>query len=108
MTGVQTCALPILEFVLATTLRKRLLVNLPFPLAKLMGALTGWLPTPPLTMDQVELLKSDNVVSLDAQNEKRDLPGLGIMPRSFRTIVPTYLYRFRKEGQFTISSGTPQ
>ena len=32
----------------------------------------------------------------------------GITPRSFRSIVPTYLYRFRKEGQFTAASGTPE
>jgi uncharacterized protein YbjT (DUF2867 family) len=96
----------LLEFVLATTLRKRLLINLPFPLASLMGALTGWLPKPPLTMDQVELLKSDNIVSSAAQTEQRDLKGLGISARSFRSIVPTYLYRFRSEGQFT-TKGTP-
>jgi uncharacterized protein YbjT (DUF2867 family) len=98
----------LLEFVLEATYRKRLLLPLPFPVAKLLGALTGWLPKPPLTMDQVELLKTDNVVSLAAQNEKRDLAGLGISPRSFRSVAPTYLYRFRKEGQFTLPSGTPQ
>jgi uncharacterized protein YbjT (DUF2867 family) len=98
----------LLQFVLATTVRKRLLVSVPFPAAKLLGALTGWLPKPLLTRDQVELLRSDNVVSAAASNEHRTLQGLGLSARSFRTIVPSYLYRFRKEGQFTAASGTPQ
>jgi hypothetical protein len=54
------------------------------------------------------LLERDNTVSPAAATEKRDLAGLGITARSFRQIVPGYIYRFRKEGQFSTPSGTPQ
>jgi uncharacterized protein YbjT (DUF2867 family) len=96
------------QFVLDTVYRKRLLVPVPWPIAKGMGAVMGLLPGSPLTSDQIELLKPDNVVSERAQAEQRTLEGLGITPRSFRTVAPTYLYRYRKEGQFTVPSGTPQ
>jgi uncharacterized protein YbjT (DUF2867 family) len=94
----------LMEFALQTTQRNRLLLSLPWPIAKMMGAVIGWLPGAPITMDQVEMLKTDNIVSADAKAQGRDLGGLGITPRSFATIVPTYLYRFRKEGQFTVPS----
>jgi len=88
---------------------KRLLLSLPFPLANLVGMRSeirtklsmGLLPSSLLvTRDQVELLRHDNIVSSDAIAEGRTLAGLGITPRSYETIVPTYLYRFRKTGQF--------
>jgi NADH dehydrogenase len=53
-----------------------------------------------LTPDQVRLLREDNVVSPSADAEGRTLHGLGISPEPFRTIVPSYLYRYRKTGQF--------
>lgn len=98
----------LLKFICATTMRKRLLLPLPFGMAKILAALTGWLPQPPLSMDQVELLKMDNVVSSGAAAAGTDLAGLGIKARSYESIVPTYLYRFRKEGQFTAPSETPE
>jgi NADH dehydrogenase len=52
------------------------------------------------TRDQVRLLRHDNVVSAAAESEGRTLAGLGIRPEAYETIVPTYLYRFRKTGQF--------
>jgi uncharacterized protein YbjT (DUF2867 family) len=90
----------LLEFVCAVTERKRLLVPLPFALARLQALVLQFLPTPPLTPDQVELLKSDNVVSDAAKRDGRTLEGLGIEPSAFAAIVPTYLWRFRKTGQF--------
>ena len=59
-----------------------------------------FLPKPPLTPDQVELLKRDNIVSEDAKHDTRTLEALGIVPESMAAIVPTYLWRFRKSGQF--------
>jgi hypothetical protein len=59
------------------------------------------LPKPLLTTDQVELLKTDNVVSAEAAAERRTLQGLGITPRGIEAIVPSYLYRYRKAGQFS-------
>ena len=53
-----------------------------------------------MTRDQLKLLQSDNVVSQVAIGEGRTLEGLGIEPRAIESIVPTYLYRFRKQGQF--------
>ena len=57
---------------------------------------------PPLTLtpDQVELLRVDNVVSGAAQAERRTLQGIGIEPKPIEAIVPSYLWRFRKAGQF--------
>ncbi len=92
----------LLNYVLEVTMRKRLLLPLPFPLASLMGTIAGILPNPALTSDQVELLKHDNVVSAAAEAEGRTLPGLGIAARSIESVVPSYLYRYRKAGQFTV------
>jgi NADH dehydrogenase len=91
----------ILQYVLKETGRKRLLVPLPFPIARIFGAVAGLLPSPVLTADQVELLKSDNVVSDAALAEGRTLQGLGITPEPIEAIVPSYLYRYRKAGQFS-------
>ncbi len=98
----------ILNFVLATVQRTRLKANLPFAVASVIGAIAGLLPKPQLTMDQVELLKSDNVVSDAAEKEGRTLQGLGLSPRSVEAIVPSYLYRYRKAGQFTAPSVMPE
>jgi hypothetical protein len=86
--------------VLSTIGRKRLLVPVPFFAAKIKAALLQYWPKPPLTPDQVELLRSDNVVSDAAKAEGRTLQGLGIQPESVEAIVPSYLWRFRKTGQF--------
>jgi len=91
----------LLAYILDVTYRKRLLLNLPFPLASLIGTCVGWLPGAPITTDQVEVLKSDNVVSAAAEHEGRSFKGLGISPRAYEGIVPSYLYRYRKAGQFT-------
>ncbi len=53
-----------------------------------------------LTPDQVELLKADNIVSETAKASGLTLEGLGIAPQSMDAIVPTYLWRFRRTGQF--------
>jgi NADH dehydrogenase len=90
----------LMEYVLAVTERRRLLVPLPFGLAKLQAQLLQLLPTPLLTPDQVELLRTDNVVSEAAQAEGRTLPALGIEPTALEAVVPSYLWRFRKAGQF--------
>ena len=90
----------LIEFVLAVTERKRLLVPLPFPLATLKAKFLQFMPTPLLTPDQVELLKRDNIVSEAAIAEGRTLSGFGIEGATIGAIVPSYLWRFRKAGQF--------
>jgi NADH dehydrogenase len=90
----------LMQFILATIERRRLLVPIPFWMARLNALFLQFLPNPPLTPDQVTLLKRDNIVSDEAKREGRTLDGLGIMTRSVPVIVPTYLWRFRKTGQF--------
>jgi NADH dehydrogenase len=90
----------LMQFVLRTIERKRLLVPLPFFIAKMQAMVLQYLPKPLLTPDQVELLRVDNVVSDAAETEGRTLQGLGIEPETIDAIVPSYLWRFRKTGQF--------
>ncbi len=97
----------LMEYVLAVTERKRLLLPLPFGLAKLQARFLQLVPAlslgrfdPLLTTDQVELLRTDNIVSQAAQAEGRTLAAFGIEPAAFEAIVPSYLWRFRKTGQF--------
>lgn len=99
----------ILEEVCRVTGRKRLLAPLPFPLARIMGSVLqvvdtltlGLIPDElVLTRDQVTLLQSDNVVSAAAAKEGRDFAGIGVAPTSVEAIISSYLWRFRKTGQF--------
>jgi uncharacterized protein YbjT (DUF2867 family) len=92
----------VMERVLAYTMRSRPLIPLPFWLAKLQGAFLQWLPNPPLTVDQVRLLQSDNVVSEEAVAAGRTLQGLGIEPVQVASVVPEYLEQFRPRGQFSV------
>jgi NADH dehydrogenase len=91
----------LMQYVLHITGRKRLLVPLPFALARFQAAFMQLLPKPPLTVDQVRLLERDNVVSDAAKSEDRTCAGLGIDPTAMEVIVPSYLWRFRKAGQFS-------
>jgi uncharacterized protein YbjT (DUF2867 family) len=81
----------LMEFLLSTTERPRLLVPIPFAIAELQAYVLQFLPGPPLTPDQVQLLKRDNVVSIEAEQEGRTLAALGIDPASIEAVVPTYL-----------------
>ena len=90
----------LMQYVLATIERKRLLVPIPFFAAKLQAGILQYMPKPLLTPDQVELLRVDNVVSQAAIAEGHTLQGLGIEPEPIEAIVPSYLWRFRKTGQF--------
>jgi NADH dehydrogenase len=84
------------ELLLDEIRRKRLLVDLPFGLAALQARFLALLPNPPLTPDQVEMLKADNIVSPGALG----LEALGIAPTAVDAILPTYLDRFRKGGWY--------
>lgn len=92
----------LMELICKETGRSPALVPLPFALAKLIGAagdLAAMSPipfAPPLTSDQVELLKADNVVAAGAKG----LADLGIQPTALEAILPTYLYRYRRGGQY--------
>jgi NADH dehydrogenase len=91
----------VMERILSTIERKRMLVSLPFGLARLQALFLQYAPGAlKLTPDQVELLRSDNVVSEAAKAAGLTLEGLGIEPDSMEAITPQYLWRFRKAGQF--------
>jgi uncharacterized protein YbjT (DUF2867 family) len=89
-----------LELMLEITRHSRALLPIPFRIASLMAKVMQILPGAPLTADQVELLKSDNVVSDAAIKEGRTLQGIGISQTTLATILPTYLDRFREHGQY--------
>jgi NADH dehydrogenase len=86
----------LLELLLAEIGRHRRLVEIPFGLAALQARLLSVLPKPPVTRDQVEMLRRDNVVSSGALT----LATLGIAPVAVEAILPTYLDRFRKGGWY--------
>lgn len=91
----------IMERVLTYSMRKRWLVPIPFWLARLQAAFLQLLPNPLLTIDQVRLLQTDNVVSADAKRSRRTLEGLGIEPVAIAAVVPLYLEQYRPRGQFS-------
>lgn len=86
----------LLERMMTVTMRRRPLINVPMPLAKLQASVLQFLPNPPLTPDQLRLLARDNVVADDASTLKT----LGLTPTPLETILPTYLKRYRPGGQF--------
>jgi len=86
----------LLQLILRETGRKRLLVPLPFGIASVKAAFLQIMPNPILTMDQVKLLKKDNVVAPTAAG----LADLGITPTSVEAVIPSYLWRFRAKGEY--------
>jgi NADH dehydrogenase len=88
-----------MELMLKEIDRGRILAPIPFPVASLLGAvadLAAGLVAPPITADQVTLLRTDNVVS----GAYPGLAELGIAPTTLEAVLPTYLYRYRKGGQY--------
>jgi NADH dehydrogenase len=93
----------ILHAVLRYSDRHRLLLPIPFWAMQLQALLTWPLPNSirPITVDQVRLLKRDNVVSDAAKQDGRTLAALGVgEPASIDAIVPEYLERFKPQGQY--------
>lgn len=99
------------EYVLKVTERKSAIVSLPNAVGRAQGTFMGLLDTLTLglvpnelvmTHDQAILLEKDNVVSEEAIRDGRTLEGLGITPTTVEAIVPSYLVRFRKTGQFDL------
>jgi NADH dehydrogenase len=89
----------LMEMMLAEINKRRFLAPIPFPVAELMGKagdLAGMLIEPPITSDQVASLKTDNVAS----GAYPGLVELGIAPTTLEAVLPTYLYRYRKGGQY--------
>lgn len=86
----------LMTLILQETCRQRPLVSIPFGVASLIAGVASLSPWPPITPDQVRLLKSNNVMTKGALG----LGDLGIEPASLEAILPTYLWRFRPQGQF--------
>ncbi len=91
----------ILGFILETTRRKALLVPVPFALARLKAWFLQMWPWPLVTVDQIRLLETDNVVSDAALDAGHTLAGAGVgEPHCIEAVVPAYLNRYRPAGQF--------
>jgi len=87
----------LMEFVLATIGQQRPLLPIPFAIVRFQASVLQFLPIPPFTPDEVELLGRDNIVSSAAEREGRTLSALGIDAASIATIVPTYI---RQSGRY--------
>ena len=93
----------LMELMLAETGRKRILAPVPFPIASLMGfagEIAGIAPfvEPPVTRDQVKLLKHDNIV--DVSGDVGTLSDLGVEANTVESVLPSYMVRYRRYGQF--------
>ena len=89
----------LMEMTLMHIQRRRLLVPVPFFAMSCGASIAGLLPNPPITVDQVRLLKCDNIVSKGA----RTLSDLGVTPTCVDAVLPTYLDRYRPGGLFAAS-----
>lgn len=91
----------LMRFILDTIDRPRFLVPLPFAIGNVIATLAqaaALVPFVPavLTRDQVTQLQSDNVVGDDALG----LDAMDVVPETIEAVVPTYLERYRRYGQF--------
>ncbi len=94
----------LMEQMLTVVQRKRLVLNMPFPIARLMAGgfdalesiTLGLVKNPAATRDQVKNLANDKVVSADAKG----FADLGITPVALESVLPEYLWRFRPSGQY--------
>ena len=86
----------LMELMLAEIDRKRILLSVPWGVARLQAAILGLLPKPPLTLDQLKLLQQDNV----AGGQLPGLTDLGVQPTGLEAILPAYLDRYRIGSRF--------
>ena len=98
----------LVELVMRQTGHERPLIALPFNVAGWMGTgfeiLARFGIAPVITADQVILLKSDAVPAPDAPG----LAALGVTATALEAILPTYLYRYRRGGQFAEMTAAAQ
>ncbi|MET0257708.1 MAG: complex I NDUFA9 subunit family protein [Methylobacterium sp.] len=102
------------HYMLKVTMRRRIVADMPWAVARLQARVLEWVDTATfgllpdflkLTRDQVVMLQTDNVVSDAARAEGRTIEALGIVPTAVEAVVPGYLWRFRKAGQFAVGRG---
>jgi uncharacterized protein YbjT (DUF2867 family) len=107
--GPEICTFrELMQKMLATIRRRRLLVSLPYFAGDVLGTLIdikwavltalfgGMVPNPPLTRDMMRQLRADNVVGAGVKT----LADLGIAPTAMDTVLPSYLSRYRRGGRF--------
>lgn len=87
----------LMEITLLQIRRRRLLLSVPLSIMSFGAVFAGLLPSPPVTVDQIKLLKMDNIVAKNALN----LADMGITATNMDAILPSYLARFRPGGQFS-------
>lgn len=97
----------LMEIMLEVIHRRRFLLPVPWSVASALGLVGDLVATsgaaPPLTTDQVSLLRVDNVAAHGAPG----LRELGVEPNALEPIIPSYLYRYRRGGQYAQSSEVP-
>ncbi len=86
----------LMQILLVEIKKNRLLVPIPFNLASFQAFFLQLMPNPLLTVDQVKLLKYNNIVS----GKYPVLNDLDIKGKTIKNILPNYIYRFRTGGQF--------
>ena len=93
----------LMQHMLTVIRRRRLIVNIPFPVASVMAKILGFanfitlgLIPAAITSDQVANLRNDNVVS----GTTKTFADLGIKPVAIEAVLPDYLWRFRPSGQY--------
>ncbi len=92
----------LLEIMLRETRHRRILLPIPTPIARIMGQAGDLQATllpviaPQITTDQVAMLQRDNV----ANPKLPGLDALGVTPTALEGVLPTYLWKYRKGGQF--------
>ena len=89
-----------MEIMLGIIGRKRILAPVPWPVARLMASVLQYVPGKPLTPDQVRQLRVDNVVSEAAIADQRTIRAFGIDPTTLEAVLPSYLSRFRAQGEY--------
>jgi uncharacterized protein YbjT (DUF2867 family) len=84
--------------ILKTVNKKRFIIDMPMPIAKIQSSILSLLPIPPiLTNDQCVILsEADNIVS----NNHLNLDDLNIKPSDVETMMKKWLWRFREGGEF--------
>ena len=86
----------LMEILLKQIKKKRFILPIPIPFAKVLGRILQVMPKPLFTADNVELMQFDAIVS----NKYSTLKDLKISPKAISEVLPSYMWRFRKGGQF--------
>jgi NADH dehydrogenase len=90
----------LVELTLRMTSRRRRLVSVPVLPMKLAAFFAEFLPVPPITRDQIDLMVRDNVTT----QGRAGFAELSIVPHAAETILPMYLDRYRSGGRYDLKA----